>query len=107
MKFNPNTSQVVVVDEGKDFQQILLLSFSSKNWEYQTQLSQTGHLSLKLKYPIFAPVFEREVAFVYKGKRQSIESVGFNYDSDNPLVAVASYSVIQLFNSRLDMISQV
>ena len=84
-----------------------MLSFDHKNWQYQKQLSQSGHLSLKLKYAIFSPVFNREVTFIYKGKRQAIESVAFSSNKENMLLGLGSYSLIHIFNSRLDLLAEV
>ncbi len=37
-----------------------------------------GNLSLKVKYPIFSPLFNRTIDLIYKNKRQSVESIAFN-----------------------------
>jgi len=70
-------------------------------------MSHSGHLSLKQKYPVFSPIFNREVSFTYKNKRQSIEAVAFSHNKDNPMVAVASYSVVQLFDWKLDVMATI
>lgn len=80
---------------------IFLIIKSGKINEYP------GNLSLKVKYPIFSPLFNRAIDVIYKNKRQSLESIAFNNNKDNPLVALASYSIIQIYNSKLDIICSI